>query len=201
MAARVLTPAPPHVESTDQRVIFYNVPWSEYEALCTIRGDDAGPRMAYLEGTLEIMSPGRRHEHAKKFIARLVEAYADARAIHLMGFGSETYRKEAVQRGLEPDECYCVGDEKELPDIAIEVVTTSGGIDKLDVYRGLGVPEVWFWVEGRFHLFALSADGYQSVPRSGFLPELDIDAVADLVGRTEPAGQPEAVWAFRRSLG
>ena len=201
MAARVLTPAPAHTESTDQRVIFYNVPWSEYEALCAIRGDDAGPRMAYLEGTLEIMSPGRKHEHMKTFIARLIEAYADARVIPLLGFGSETYRKEAVQRGLEPDECYCVGDEKELPDIAVEIVTTSGGIDKLEVYRGLGVPEVWFWVDGRFHLFALDGDAYRSVPRSRFLPELDIEAVADIVGGTAPGAQAQAVWAFRRSLG
>jgi hypothetical protein len=30
----------------------------------------------------------------------------------------------------------------QVPDIAIEVVWTSGGIDKLEVYRGLDVPEV-----------------------------------------------------------
>jgi Uma2 family endonuclease len=193
-------PAPAAVESTDQRAILYDVPWSEYEALCAIRGDDAGPRMTYLEGTLEIMRPGRRHEHVKTLIARLVEAYADERAIPLLGFGSETYRKEAARRGLEPDESYCVGDEKELPDFAIEVVSTSGGIDKLEVYRGLGIPEVWFWVEGRFHLFALGADGYQPIARSRFLQELDVDALAALVGRTERSGQARAVWAFRRSL-
>jgi Uma2 family endonuclease len=193
-------PAPPPTESTDQRVILRNVPWSEYEALCAIRGDDAGPRMTYLEGTLEIMSPGRRHEHVKTLIARLIEAYADERGIPLLGFGSETYRKEAVKRGLEPDECYCVGDEKDLPDVAIEVVSTSGGIDKLEVYRGLGVPEVWFWVEGRFHLFTIGAEGYQPAARSRFLPELDTDAVAALAGRTERSDQARAVWAFRRSL-
>jgi Uma2 family endonuclease len=200
MAARVTMPAPPPTESTDQRVILRNVPWSEYEALCAIRGDDAGPRMTYLEGTLEIMSPGRRHEHLKTFIARLIEAYADERAIPLLGFGSESYRREAAQRGLEPDECYCVGDEKDLPDIAIEIVSTSGGIDKLDVYRGLGVPEVWFWVEGRLHLFALGDDGYRPIGRSGFLPELNVDELASLVGRTERSAQAQAVWAFRRSL-
>jgi Uma2 family endonuclease len=193
-------PMPPSSESTDQRVVFYNVPWSEYESLCAIRGDDAGPRMTYLEGTLEIMSPGRMHEHVKKFIARLLEAYADQRAIPLLGFGSETYRKKAVQRGLEPDECYCVGDEKELPDIAIEVVSTSGGVDKLEVHRGLGIPEVWFWMDGRFHLFALAVDGYRPIERSTFLPDLDVQALAQLVATTERSKQAQAVWAFRRSL-
>jgi len=44
---------------------------------------------------------------------------------------------------------------KDLPDIAIEVVLTSGGIEKLPVYAGLGVREVWFWEDDAFHLHAL----------------------------------------------
>jgi hypothetical protein len=40
-----------------------------------------------------------------------------------------------------------------LPDVAIEVIWTRGGLDKLDVYRGLGVPEVWTWQEGRLRFY------------------------------------------------
>ena len=47
-----------------------------------------------------------------------------------------------MRRGVEPDECYCLGTLAEIPDIAIEIALTSGGIDKLEVYRGLQVPEV-----------------------------------------------------------
>ena len=42
------------------------------------------------------------------------------------------------------DECYCLGELTEIPDIALEIAITSGGIDKLSVYQGLGVTEVWF---------------------------------------------------------
>jgi hypothetical protein len=35
--------------------------------------------------------------------------------------------------------------ERDRPDIAIEVIWTSGGIDKLEVYRKLGVREVWYY--------------------------------------------------------
>ncbi len=42
---------------------------------------------------------------------------------------------------------------REAPDLAIEVIWTSGGIDKLESYRGLGVGEVWFWREGRMEVF------------------------------------------------
>ena len=52
--------------SVDQRVVLRGVSWSEYETLLAIRGDEAGVRMAYLEGTLELMTPSRDHETLKK---------------------------------------------------------------------------------------------------------------------------------------
>lgn len=40
---------------------------------------------------------------------------------------------------------------KQGPDLAIEVIITSSGIDRLDLYQGLGVREVWFWQAGWAH--------------------------------------------------
>jgi Uma2 family endonuclease len=129
-----------------------------------------------------------------------VEPYADERRIVLLAFGSETFRKEAAERGLEPDECYCVGDEKDLPDVALEVITTSGGVDKLAVYQGLGVPEVWFWVDPRIQVYCLEAGEYQPRERSCFLPDLDLHRLAEIVAATPRAEQAEAVWRFRQTL-
>jgi Uma2 family endonuclease len=197
---KVVMPSPPPAEPPDQRIILHGVSWSQYLALRDALDDKPGLRMTYLHGELEIMSPGRRHEHLKKFIARLVEAYADERRIELLGFGSETFRREAEERGLEPDECYCVGGEKDLPDFALEVITTSGGIDKLEVYRGLGVPEVWFWVENRFYVYWLESGEYQQRDRSRWLPELDLQQLAEIVAATPRSQQAQAVWRFRASL-
>ena len=57
-----------------------------------------------------------------------------------------------MQRGVEPDECYVFGDapDPERPDLAIEVVWTRGGIDKREIYRALGVRELWFWRRGQY---------------------------------------------------
>lgn len=196
----VAMPAPPPPEAPDQRIVLTGVTWAQYEAVRAALDDKAGLRMTYLAGELEIMSPSRRHEHLKTFIARLIEAYADQRRIELLGFGSETYRREAAERGLEPDECYCVGAEKDVPDIALEVITTSGGIDKLEVYRGLEVPEVWFWVDVRFAIYELVAGSYQPRERSRFLPALDLQRLAELVATTPRAQQAQAVWRFREEL-
>lgn len=114
-------PAPP---GGDQIVLLRGVPWAQYEALCRARSDMAGPRLAYLDGDLEIMSPGRRHELEKTLLARLLEIFALENRVPLNGFGSETFRRKAKRAGVEPDECYSVGHARKLPDLAIEVVET-----------------------------------------------------------------------------
>jgi len=117
----------------DQRIILYDVAWEQYEQLSQTFVD-LFPRMTYLESTLEIvMTTSPEHERLKKIIARLLEAYAEEKDINLNGYGSATFRKQAVKRGAELDECYCIGELNEVPDIAIEIVLTSGGIDKLEV--------------------------------------------------------------------
>lgn len=182
----------------DQRIVLTGVTWEQYEALLDLFGDDPpGIRMAYLEGTLEIMSPSRRHERVKTMLARLVEAYALERGIPLNGLGSTTFRAKAKERGVEPDECYCVGEEKEFPDVAFEVIVTSGGIDRLAIYQGLGVPEVWLWRRGAFELYRLTPSGYERRARSEFLPALDFARLAELVERPD---QTAAIRSFLDEL-
>jgi Uma2 family endonuclease len=194
VAAVPLYPPPPLQRPGEQRVLLSGVPWETYVALRDAV-ETPGVRMTYCEGMLEIMSPLPAHEDAKKTIARLIEVYALERDIPLYAYGSTTFRSAAKAKGLEPDECYCIGHRlKDLPDIAIEVVLTSGGIEKLPVYAGLGVREVWFWEEDAFHLHALRAGGYEAIRASELLPSLDLDAVAGFVRRED---QHEAVKAFR----
>jgi Uma2 family endonuclease len=182
----------------DVRLIIHGVSWGRYVAIRELLEDHPGLRMYYLEGTLEIMSPSETHELSKTTIARLIELYALEKGIHLNGYGSMTFRKEAKERGAEPDECYVLGGRlQERPDIVLEVVVTSGGIDKLAIYRGLGVPEVWFFESGRFQLHRLGPEGYSPVGTSAFLPELDIAEIARYVGY---ADQTEALLAFRATL-
>jgi Uma2 family endonuclease len=156
--------------------------------------------MAYLDGTLEIMSPARTHEHDKTLIARLVEADGDEMGLDLIGFGSETYRRKAKEAGVEPDECYCLGTAKPVPDFAIEVVHTSGGVDKLEIYRRLKVPEVWFWARERFWVYRLVGRRYVEKPRSEVLPGFNLAACAQLVASTEESQQAAAVRAWRKTF-
>jgi Uma2 family endonuclease len=183
----------------EQRIILYDVTWEEYEKLSD-SFIDSFPRMTYLEGALEIvMSNSPEHERLKKIIARLLEAYAEEKNINLNGYGSTTFRKQAVKRGAEPDECYCIGELNEIPDIAIEIVITSGGIDKLDVYKGLGVKEVWFWENQTFSFYYLPqpSSDYIKSSRSMILPDLDPILLSSFIAEIN---QTQAVKNYRQAL-
>ena len=180
-------------------MLILDVPWSTYVILRDSLDEQRSKlRLTYCEGALELMSPSDDHEESKKLLARLVEAYGDELDLDLMGRGSTTFRKEAKKRGLEPDECYTLGRKGELPDLAIEVVYSRPKLDKLDVYRGLGVPEVWMWEDGRLRVFVLADDRYDERAKSALFPELDLALFASFVRLDE--SQAKLVKAFRAAV-
>ena len=119
----------------DHIVCLHDVSWADYERLLEIRGDHSAPRYTYLEGELEIMSPSKSHESIKSKIGCLVEVWCLEKGVEFSTFGSWTLKDEAAQHGVEPDECYVFGEagEQTAPHLAIEVVWTSGGVNKLRV--------------------------------------------------------------------
>ncbi len=184
-------------EDTEQQYTVTGVSWQAYEALLADLGDDFPARIHYLEGTLEITMPGRKHEVSKDNIAGLLRTYFEETRTRFYGLGSTTFKLEAKKRGAEPDASFCIRSDKEFPDIAIEVVQTSGGINKLEIYRGLGVPEVWFWEKGQFAVYHLREEGYELVPHSEFLPDLDLALLTTYIQHPEPL---DAVLEFRAAI-
>jgi Uma2 family endonuclease len=69
------------------------------------------------------------------------------------------------------------------PHLAIEVVWTSGGLNKLEVYRRLGVHEVWYWRRGRITPFVLTGASYEERASSDALPGIDLDQLAGFLDR------------------
>jgi Uma2 family endonuclease len=185
----------------DHFVYLRGVSFREYEALLEMRGDRCVPRVTYLEGVLELMSPSRYHENDKKRFARLLEAWAEETGIEIEGVGSWTLKSSKEERGAEPDECYTVGrvpaSDDDRPDLAIEVIWTAGGLDKLEVYRKLSVREVWFYERGAIRFFVLRGDQYELMQRSELLPGVDPELFIRCMA--EPT-QTAAVRALRAGL-
>jgi Uma2 family endonuclease len=182
----------------DQIVNLHDLTWEDYERLLAMRGDCSAPRISYLEGEVEIMSPSRTHEGIKSIIGCLVETYCMECAIAFNTYGSWTLKSADRTRAAEPDECWVFGDmQAERPHLAIEVVWTSGRIDKLDIYRSLGVAEVWYWRKGRIQPYCLRGERYVPVASSEILPGLDLDLLGSFIDRPTTS---EAIRAYRQAL-
>jgi Uma2 family endonuclease len=184
----------------DHYVHLYGVTWADYLRLLEIRGEHSVPRLTYVEGTLEIMSPSRTHDEIKSYIGRLVEAWCLERGIEFTPYGSWTLKNQRDERGVEADECYVFGLEpkrKRRPDLAIEVIWTSGGIDKLDVYRKLRVREIWFWEDGRIRVHALRGLHYEPAAESEVLPGIDLALLVSFLDRPTAS---QAIREYRAAL-
>ncbi|MDX2089574.1 MAG: Uma2 family endonuclease [Kofleriaceae bacterium] len=167
----------------DDVVIIQGATWDDYQRHLALRGDGATPRLTYLRGRLQLMAPSPEHETIKSSIGRLVEVYCDHHGIEYTTFGSWTIARKDLERGAEPDECYVFGPARKatVPDLAIEVVWSSGGVDKLDVYRLLGVREVWYWVRGVITPYVLVGEKYEARTTSDVLAGIELELLARFI--------------------
>jgi Uma2 family endonuclease len=183
----------------DHFVRLHDVSWEDYQRVLELRGDHSTPRIAYLEGELEIMSPSDSHEWIKSIIGRLVEVWCLERNIEFTTVGSWTLKNKAAKRGAEPDECYIFGPSRKAarPNLAIEVIWTSGSLDKLEIYRKLGVAEVWIWHRGKITPHLLRGENYEAAAESGVLPGIDLDELARFLDHPTTSA---AIRAYRDAL-
>jgi Uma2 family endonuclease len=160
----------------EQRVVYSDISWERYLAFDKELGDDrAVPRLYYLDGQLEIMSTSDEHEKIKKWISGLLELYFDEIGIEIVPRGQATMRLALKKAGAEPDESWCLEEEKKFPDLVLEIALSSGGINKLETYRRFRVPEVWIWRKGHLEIHALNRSGvYERLQTSRLLPRLDV---------------------------
>lgn len=180
-------------------ITLHGVSWEELERRLAHKGDAPIPRIAYLDGELELVSPSIEHERAKSNIGSLIEVYAIEFDIELSSAGSWLLQDRRRKAGAEPDECSIVGpyEDRKRPDFAIEVVKTGASIDKLEVYRRLDVTEVWFWIRGAMQIHVLRDGAWEQVARSTFLPGLDLELLCSCLDRPSTTA---AIRAFRDAL-
>ena len=181
----------------EQRILLEGISWERFEQLSACFRDTRSVRLTYLDGRLEIVSPfGQEHENRKKGLSRLLEAYLDLKGIRFYGRGGFTLKKPERAAG-EPDESYCIGSDKPIPDLVVEIVVTSDALSKLPLYQALAIPEVWIWRKDDLEVYCLDGDSYRRSPDSRLLPDLDI---ALLAAHARMPDQYDAVRAFRRAV-
>ena len=162
-------------ELTQEKLVTVrDVSWEEFKGIEALLKDNRNVRLSYLSGMLEIMSPiGDKHEKVKSTLGLLVEAYMKELGIRFYRRGGFTLEEPGYASGT-PDESYNIRTEREDPDIVIEVIITSGTINRKELYKPKRIPEVWFWKSDTIKIFRFNTAGeYEEINRSGFFPNLD----------------------------
>jgi len=195
-----MAPAQIAIPAKDQRIVCSDLDWQQFKLIQAGFAESPGIRLAYYNGTIEILMPGREHEVFSRLIGFLIGLFCLEKGIEFEPTGSMTQEKEG-EASAQADESYCFGASKPTPDLVIEVIFTSGGPDKLQRYQALEVPEVWFWEDGVFSLYRLRERGYESIASSEIpeLATLDIERLTRCVLMAQTS-RLEAASVFRKGL-
>jgi Uma2 family endonuclease len=183
-------------------LVMTDVPWSLYRQMAQVYGERHF-RFMYDAGTLTVMPPLPAHDKPKKLLARMVEALSEEWSIPIESYGSSTWDREDLLKGLEADECYYVQNAAAVagrvdidltrdppPDLAIEVELTSILRRREGIYADLGVPELWrYRVDRSVKAYALRQGRYVEIDRSLAFPELKISVLGEFLAGS--VGRPE----------
>jgi Uma2 family endonuclease len=207
------SPAMMTLPIAEQRVVLHDLNWQAFESFLSALGEHRSARLAYDRGELEIMSPLRRHESAKRLIGRLIETWVAERGINVASMGSLTLKREDLSRAVEPDECYYIQHEPEIrgredidlmqdppPDLVLEIDITSPSLLRLLIYEALGVPEVWRYDGRELHLYSLQSGIYVPQNQSQVLPLFPISLVPELLEEARTSGETAMLQRFSTSV-
>ncbi|MBI1913372.1 MAG: Uma2 family endonuclease [Planctomycetes bacterium] len=206
------TAAPPGNERRggEQRLLLHCISWDEYVALGEILKDRPALRMTYDRGNLEFMTTSPEHERLKKRLSRVLEALAEEFGREIATAGNMTFRREDLDRGLEPDDCFWIAHEAQVrtrqdwdptrdppPDLILEIEISRSALNRLGIYAALRVPEVWRCDGERFHIHVLQSTGeYQEVEASPTFPGIPVAEIIPFLQENETRGYLGMIRAF-----
>ncbi len=185
------------IEREAEPILINDLTWREFKAVEQLI-ERPGLRLSFLDGVLEIRKmPGKKHETIKERIGALLEIYLEFLGLDFTPTGSVTLENEFEKVKREGDKSYELGANRKHPDLVIEVVVSSGGINKLEAYKRLQIPEVWFCMNDELLFYSLGNEGYKAVSKSQLLPSLDVGLLMRCINTENHA---QALREFRAGI-
>jgi Uma2 family endonuclease len=186
-----------------------DISWQMYEAILDEMGEGYAARLAYNKGTLEIRMPLPKHERAKSMIGDLVKVLLEELEIDCEPLGSTTFKREDMESGVEPDDCFYIQNEAAIrgkdridltidppPDLAIEIDNTSS--TSLSSYQALGVPELWRYNGRVLQIIVIQYGKYVETQISPNFPAFPlIEVIPQYLEQSKAIGRNATIKAFR----
>jgi len=208
--AGVQTPPQELSPRLTQRVTLHGISWQTYKRLLTELGDYRASRLAYDQGVLEITMPSDRHETNKKLLERMIETLTEELNLPAKSFGSTTLNRADLEHSAEPDSCYYIqhvgqiaGRQIDLmtdppPDLVIEVDISSSSSRRIDVYKQLGVPEMWRYSGGRVQIHRLQDGDYTPCDPSPTFPIVSTAVINHFLQQAETQDDTTLIRTWRQ---
>ena len=179
----------------DQCVEWHDLDWKGYVTMLRLRGERHSPRMIYLDGSLYLVTTSFPHERLAERLGLFVMVIVEELDIPCVPAGQTTFRRRKKRGGVEGDKTFYLANEARVrgkdkidlrmdppPDLAIEAVHTHAATAAVEVYRRLGVPEVWICDDKRFRILVRQANGrYAEAGASAAFPFLSAAEIVDWV--------------------
>jgi Uma2 family endonuclease len=210
------TTTSPHSREVEQapRFVFDGVRWEDREATLRIVGNRP-IRVTYERGTMELMSPLCEHGSIGYLLARMVDVLTEELDVPDAGADPDTLKRQDLEKGVEPDHCYYLGDHAEViqrktriemgidppPDLVIEADLTRSSVDRLAIFAALGIHEVWRFADGSVEIHVLNATkSYRTAAASDHFPSLTVDELIEFVESGRAADSTTWDKTFRASV-
>ena len=195
----------------EQRIVLQDISWQFFEVMLNELGESGNARLAYDQGTLEIMSPLFVHEHTKRLLERCVETLCEELDLPIRSAGSLTCKRQDLLKGIEPDSCFYIQTEPLIrhletidlaqdppPDLMIEVDFSNSSLNKEPIQLALGVPEIWRYTQGQLSLKSLQQGQYISVSTSPTFGNLPLTEIPRFLSQSSQLGEAGVIRAFRQ---
>ena len=113
----------------------------------------------------------------------MIIAYCEKYELQDFPFG-QTRLNVWGQAGREPDLAYAFNSDKDLPDLVVEVIFSSGEVETLkSSYINIGIGELWIWKENEITFYSLDRDSYTVVQASKLLTAIESELLVKYVNR------------------
>jgi Uma2 family endonuclease len=179
-----------------EHIILTPASWETYRGLVADRGSVPHPLLAFDGTTVELISPGKRHELYTRIIEGFLNGVMSEWQVNMLAVGSMTLSLKPA--GAEPDNSFYIahaatvagGADRDIdlsvdapPDLAIKIDISRERSDKLAIYRQLGVPEFWRLRPPVLEGFALVGGEYVPLASSRVIRGLPLEALMSFIER------------------
>ena len=182
----------------ERRFLLHDISWQFYEAFLAELVERPGLRLTYDRGNLELRTLSYKHEWLRRRIGLLIQCLAEELNLDFQGYGSTTFKRGDLQRGLESDEGYYIANESRIrgkteidlrrdppPDLAVEVEISRSALNRMVIYAALRIPELWRFDGVHLHVYRLRPDGeYEELTHTPTFPFLPLAEAIDFLRRT-----------------